>query len=132
VNTYREPIRDNIEYDILLCHHPYEKDRVNITAELMTETVCFKRRYIPIAGNDFPAESAESRLLKVNSEHIRFAFGCLEKNTTKARNSRRYLLTTIDSAPPENLAGWKELFEKGCCAAFLLPFVSRAEDAPKP
>ena len=99
MDSYRELIRDNIEYDILLHNKPYEKDRLDEIVELMTETVYSKRRYIRIAGNDFPAESVKSRLLKVNSEHIQFVFDCLDKNTTEVRNIKQYLLTTIYNAP---------------------------------
>ena len=99
MDSYRELIRDNIEYDILLHNKPDEKDRLDEIVELMTETVCSKRRYIRIAGNDFPAESVKSRLLKVNSEHIQFVFDCLDKNTTEVRNIKQYLLTTIYNAP---------------------------------
>ena len=95
MNSYRELIRENIEYDILLHDLPYDKDRLDEIVELMTETVCSKRKYIRIAGNDFPAESVKSRFLKIDAEHIKFVFDCLNANTSKVRNIKQYLLTVI-------------------------------------
>jgi hypothetical protein len=99
MNSYRELIRENIEYDILLHDLPYDKDRLDEIVELMTETVCSKRKYIRIAGNDFPAESVKSRFLKIDAEHIKFVFDCLNANTSKVRNIKQYLLTVIYNAP---------------------------------
>jgi len=41
----------------------------------------------------------KSRLLKLNGEHIRFVFDCLQANTTKVRNIKQYLLATLFNAP---------------------------------
>ena len=32
-------------------------------------------------------------------EHIKFVFDCLKENTTKIRNIKQYLLTTLYNAP---------------------------------
>ena len=41
----------------------------------------------------------KSRLLKLNSAHIQYVFECIDKNTTKVRNIKSYLLTTLYNAP---------------------------------
>ena len=41
----------------------------------------------------------KSRLLKLDGEHIKFVFDCLQENTTKVRNIKQYLLTTLFNAP---------------------------------
>jgi len=63
------------------------------------ETVCSNKKYIRVAGTDYPAEVVRSRLLKLDSEHIKFVFSCLQENTTKIRNIKQYLLTTLYNAP---------------------------------
>ena len=63
------------------------------------ETVCSTKKYIRVAGADYPAEVVRSRLLKLDMEHIRFVFACLKENTTKIRNIKQYLLTTLYNAP---------------------------------
>lgn len=67
--------------------------------ELLVETVCSTKKYIRVAGSDYPAEVVRSRLLKLDTEHIRFVFDCLKENTTKIRNIKQYLLTTLYNAP---------------------------------
>ena len=54
---------------------------------------------VRIGGEDFPAEVVKSRLLKLNSTHIQYVFECIDKNTTKVRNIKSYLLTTLYNAP---------------------------------
>ena len=65
----------------------------------MQETVCSTRSRIRVAGNDYPAEVVRSKLLKLNSEHIRFVMDCLKQNTTRIRNIRQYLLAMLFNAP---------------------------------
>lgn len=96
---YRELIKENIEYDALCCDFPYSHDRLDEIVELLVETVCSGKQYIRVSGEDYPAEVVKSRLLKLDSEHIRFVFDCLKENTTKIRNIRQYLLATLYNAP---------------------------------
>lgn len=99
MDIYREIVKENIDYDILLADMPYDHDRLEELLELIVETVCATKKYIRVAGTDYPAEVVRSRLLKLNSEHIRFVFDCLKENTTKIRNIKQYLLTTLYNAP---------------------------------
>lgn len=99
VDMYREIIMENIDYDILLADMPYDHDRLEEVLELLVETVCSTKKYIRVAGADYPAEVVRSRLLKLTAEHIRFVFDCLKENTTKVRNIKQYLLTTLYNAP---------------------------------
>ena len=98
-NVYREIIKENISYDYLLEDLPTEHDRLEEILELLVETVCSTKKYIRVAGSDYPAEVVRSRLLKLDMEHIRFVFDCLKENTTKVRNIKQYLLTTLYNAP---------------------------------
>ncbi|MGI6337353.1 MAG: DUF6017 domain-containing protein [Eubacteriales bacterium] len=95
----REIIKENISYDYLLEEMPHDKDRLEEILELIVETVCSARKSIRVAGADYPAELVRSRLMKLDMEHIRFVFDCLKENTTKIRNIKQYLLTTLYNAP---------------------------------
>ncbi len=99
MDIYREIIKENISYDFLLEDLPYDHDRLEEILELIVETVCSTRKYIRVAGADYPAEVVRSRLLKLDMEHIKFVFDCLKENTTKVRNIKQYLLTTLYNAP---------------------------------
>jgi hypothetical protein len=99
VERCREIIKENICYEYLLQDMPQNKDRVDEMLELIVETVCCTKKYIRVAGADYPAEVVRSRFLKLDMEHIKFVFDCLKENTTKIRNIKQYLLTTLYNAP---------------------------------
>jgi len=93
IDANRKMIRRNIEYDILV--ERYGQDRMNEIVELLLETVCSNRQHINVAGADFPAEVVKKRLLILTSVHIEYVFECLDKNTTKVHNIKKYLLTAL-------------------------------------
>ena len=97
MDAYRRLIHQNIEYDCLF--RQYGRERMDEIVELVLEAVCLPRSHIRIGGEDIAAEVVKSRLLKLNSTHIQYVFDCIDKNTTKVRNIRGYLLTTLYNAP---------------------------------
>ena len=99
VEVYREIIKDNIEYDILIGDPKMDKDRLNEIVEIMLETVCTARKRVRIAGDDYPAELVKSKFLKLNSSHIEFVLDCMRENTTKIRNIKQYLKAVLFNAP---------------------------------
>jgi len=96
IDVYREMIHDNLDYEIL-CER-YGRERMDEIVSLILDTVCSEKKYIRIGGENKPAEVVKSVLLKLNSLHIEYVFECLEKNTTKVRNIRGYLLTALYNA----------------------------------
>ena len=97
IDTYREIIKENIEFEALV--HRYGYERVDELVELMLQTVLSQRPYIRIAGDDYPREVVKSRFLKVNFSHVEYVFDCLDNNTTKVRNIKSYLLAALYNAP---------------------------------
>ena len=97
--SYRELILENIDYDVLASDPRVDQEQLDEIVDLVQETVCSTRSRIRVAGNDYPAEVVRSKLLKLNSEHIRFVMDCLKQNTTRIRNIRQYLLTALFNAP---------------------------------
>ena len=78
---------------------------LTLTGSSLTRSSTWCRRQLaaPAAefasqGNDYPAEVVRSKLLKLNSEHIRFVTDCLKQNTTRIRNIRQYLLAMLFNA----------------------------------
>ena len=96
---YRNLIRDNIQYPLLVAQHPEDAGLIDEIVELMTETVCARRKTTRVCGADFPAEVVKSQLLKLDAEHIRFVLKCLHENTSKVKNIKQYLLATLYNAP---------------------------------
>ena len=100
MEDYRELIRDNIQYPPAGGPRPGRcRPDLDEIVELMTETVCARRKVTRVCGSDFPAEVVKSRLLKLDAEHIRFVLKCLHENTAKVKNIKQYLLATLYNAP---------------------------------
>ena len=97
--SYRELILENIDYDVLAGDPCVDREQLDEIVALVQETVCSTRSRIRVAGSDYPAEVVRSKLLKLNSEHIRFVMDCLKQNTTRIRNIRQYLLAMLFNAP---------------------------------
>ena len=96
---YRDLILENIDYDVLASDPHVDREQLDEIVDLVQETVCSTRSRIRVAGNDYPTEVVRAKLLKLNSEHIRFVMDCLKQNTTRIRNIRQYLLTALFNAP---------------------------------
>ena len=99
MDAYRSLIRENIRYEDFVQERPWDVGQLDEMVELMVETVCSTRRSIRIAGNDIPQAVVKSRLLKLDGEHIRFVFDCLQRNPTEIRNMKQYLLAVLYNAP---------------------------------
>ncbi len=96
---YRDLILENIDYDVLASDPRVDHEQLDEIIDLVQETVCSTRSRIRVAGNNYPAEVVRAKLLKLNSEHIRFVMDCLKQNTTRIRNIRQYLLSMLFNAP---------------------------------
>ena len=99
IESCRELILENIDYDVLASDPHVDREQLDEIVDLVQETVCSTRSRIRVAGNDYPAEVVRAKLLKLNSEHIRFVVDCLKQNTTRIRNIRQYLLAMLFNAP---------------------------------
>ena len=92
---YRAILEDNLEYDILLENNPYDRDTIAEIMELLLDTICSKRQYIRIAGDDKPREVVKSQFLKLNCTHIEYVLSSFKENASKVRNIKQYLLSYL-------------------------------------
>ena len=99
MDDYRALILENIDYNGFVRDHPYDAGQLDEMVELMVDAVCSNRKTLRVAGNDFPQAVVKSRLLKLESEHIRFVFDCLKEKTAQVRNMKQYLLAVLYNAP---------------------------------
>ena len=99
VEIYREIIKDNIDYDILMEGSRTDRERLDEILDIILETVCTSRKQIRIAGDDYPAELVKAKFMKLNSSHIEFVMDCMRENTTKIRNIKQYLRAVLFNAP---------------------------------
>ena len=99
INAYREIIARNISFDLLCQEYPYKQEQLAEYLEILVETVCTPQSTVRVAKKDFPAEVVKSKLLKLTADHIRYVLESLDRNTSKIRNIRQYLLATLFNAP---------------------------------
>lgn len=99
MDAYRELIKTNIEYDFIRADcRMKEEEYLNELVELMLETVCIEEDPIKIGGKQYPYEVVKQRFLKLDASHIRYILHSLHDNTTKVKNIRAYLLTSLMNA----------------------------------
>lgn len=100
INAYTAIVKDNIDYDTLIqeCRLG-DQQYIDEMVELIAETISFKRENMFIGNVEYPYQFVKNKLLKVDSSHIQYVLECLHDNTTKIRNVRAYLLTSIFNAP---------------------------------
>ena len=99
MDGYREQIKENIGYDLLLQEHPYDTEEIDGYIGLMAETCASRRGYIRVNGEEMPAELVKKRLLRLDGEHIRYVMDSLRQNTTQVVNIRAYTLAALYNAP---------------------------------
>ena len=99
MTAYAELVKDNIELDYLKMDYPYDKDLLHGIFELILETVLSTSARTVIASNEYPTELVKSKFLKLNSSHIRYVMDCLQQNTTKVKNIKKYMLAALFNAP---------------------------------
>ncbi|MCQ2400807.1 MAG: replication initiator protein A [Lachnospiraceae bacterium] len=96
---YENYFKSALSIDILLHDYPGEEETIIGILDSLVDICCTNRKMIRIAGDDKPAEVVKGRLMKLDSEHIRYVMNCLEENTTNVRNIRQYMLAALYNAP---------------------------------
>lgn len=99
MDAYRELIKENIDYEILLQENPYDDETIDGYVELMLEVCCSQREFTRISKQDLPTEVVKSRFLKLTKEHISYVLDSLRKNTTLVGNIKAYTLSALYNAP---------------------------------
>ena len=97
VRAYRELIKDNIEYDILV--ERYGAEKLDAIVELMLEVVISENPYCLIAKERFSRDVVRSRMLKLNSSHVEYVLEQFDQTTSKVGNAKAYALAALFNAP---------------------------------
>lgn len=99
VNAYAELVKENIELDLLCERHRFDRELLEGIYEIIVETVVSQADVILINSNKYPMSIVRSKFLKLNFSHIEYVMDCLNANTTKVRNIKKYMLATLFNAP---------------------------------
>ena len=95
---YRSLICEKIEYDNLQLTFPNRHELLEGIVDLILETVLYSSEEILIASSYYPTEMVRSKFLKLNYDHIRYVVQCLQTNTTKIWNIKKYLMAALFNA----------------------------------
>lgn len=95
---YETYLKEKLEYDSLVIQYRHHVQVLDELFEIMADTLSSNRKTIRIGGDDKPAEIVKSKLMKLEYSHMQFVMECILENTTKIKNIRQYLLTTIYNA----------------------------------
>lgn len=96
---YENLVRRNLEADVMLSRYPFEQERISSIISLIVETLISKNDSIVVSSDRIPVQVVKSRMMSLNSMHLEYVLDCLASNTTKIRNIKKYLLTTLYNAP---------------------------------
>ena len=77
MESYRDLILENIEYDHLRRQHPY--DDIDEIADLMLEVLCTQGSFMRIGGKQLYTALVKERFLKLDSSHIEYVLDCLRE-----------------------------------------------------
>ena len=98
LDRWRARVEYQIEYHVLP-DDPRVAVQFDEIVALMAETLCSGKETISMGGEEQPAETGKAQLKRLTSEHIEYVLPCMRRTTGPIRNSRRYLLTALYSAP---------------------------------
>ncbi len=90
---YEEIIKENIDYDVLIANN--ECDDINEIVEIMLDAVCSKKEYLIINHSTFPQEIVKGRMLQLDMRHIDYVLECMNKNTSRIKSIKNYILTAL-------------------------------------
>ena len=92
-------IRDQIAIDALIHDNPFSKDQYEEIFELVLETMLSQEKTIVIASSKYPADLVKRKFKRLNMQHVQYVVESLQKNTSKVKNIKKYMLATLFNAP---------------------------------
>ena len=73
-------------------------DDVDMLLNIIVNCICSAESHIRIGKQLIPHEAVKSRLMKINQEHIEYVLKSFMLTTTKIKNPKAYLLTSLYNA----------------------------------
>ena len=83
---------------------------INEIIEVIASVFVSKQKYRTLSGEKVSLELIRKRLKQLEYEHIDYVLLCLQKNTTKIKNRKNYLLTCLYNAPVSMDGYYENLF----------------------
>ena len=97
---YRALICDNIQYPLLVAQNPDDADLIDEIVELMTETVCARRKVHPRLRLRLPGRGGQVAAAQAGRRaHPLCAEVPAREHVAKVKNIKQYLLAALYNAP---------------------------------
>jgi len=96
---YRKIIKHNIDYETIKYDLKNDTGYLDELLDIIVGIVSFDRESIRVSGTEHPYQEVKSRMLKLDSFHIRYVMDCMQKNTKKIMNIKAYLVAALYNAP---------------------------------
>ena len=110
---YRDVIKTNIEYDILI--QQYAAEKIDSFVNIIVDALCSFDDTINVNSMQVPKEVVKRKLLKLDYMHIVYVIDCLDENSTRIRNYKSYILTMMYNAPDTMNHYYQSKFNKNYC-----------------
>lgn len=98
IGEIKEDVKDQIEYDSACIE--FGKEKVDAILDILME-VYLSAGTVNIGKNQIPAEQVKNVFRKLDIDHLRYVFDCVEETSRekKIHNMKSYLLTALYNAP---------------------------------
>ena len=94
-----DKFKKRLEYDALVCDFTGDKCLIDNLFLVLVDAYCQGGESQRVGGGDIPTEDVRRRLGQLTAGHLRYVLAALKDNTTKVRNVRTYVLTSLYNAP---------------------------------
>lgn len=96
----REKVKTCVQMNIgYIAFADHQRPQVDELVELITDVLCSPQATFRIGGAQFKSTVVKNRLIELGQSHIEYVLDAMSQNTTKIRNIRGYMLTSLYNAP---------------------------------
>ena len=96
IDSYKQIVKDNIGYDVL--YETEDTAQLDEMVDIITDTVCSNAETIRVGKEAKPADAVKSMFMKLNDSHIQYVLENLRNTTTKIKNIKAYIITSLYNA----------------------------------
>lgn len=88
-------IKEHFNYSVMIHDNPDQKDSIDAVMNILYDTLNTSKKLIRVDGEDKPAMSVQSKLMKLNMQCIMYAIDKYSENTVRVKNPVAYMLTIL-------------------------------------
>ena len=93
--TYHKYLKEKVDYDSLIIQYKHNTQMIDEIIDIIADILSSNKETICIGNDDKPAEVVKSQFMKLENYHIQTFMNSMLANTTKIKNIRQYLITTL-------------------------------------